>query len=520
MRAARSLPALAAVLVVLLAGVAVDANAQGSAREPWRFSSSVGVDETWSDNINLGSNGTGQSGFATTISPAFRVSRISPTLNLDFGYSPQYVYYSTGRAGSGLRNYLDAVANAVIVKNLLTFDARASITQQNISPFGTLAADTYNSTNNRAETRTYQFGPTLQSRFGNDFTYNAGYRYTGSTADSSAYNANHTNQLFAGFQSGTTSRDLGYGVQYNRTDQDYGGAGQLITQALNANAQYVLSPTFRLQATVGYDKNTYPATGQPDLSGAAFSAGFIWNPSRHTSLNALYGHRYFGPSANIVFQEQRQRGAITISYSRDQTTSAQSGIGLVPDPNYALVDLILQASIPDPAQRATAVAAALQAAGLPNSQYSTTGFLSNQLYLQKRFGITLALLGIRNNVSFDAYRSDSQVLSNLATTFDVFDSASRFRQTSVSVTYGYKLGPRTALTAAVSHIRNKALVGAGDTRQTLLTASANRSFGRHATGSLQVRHTQQTNNGAGSFGFSTGSYTENAVIGSLRYTFQ
>ena len=81
----------------------------------------------------------------------------------------------------------------------------------------------------------------------------------------------------------------------------------------------------------------------------------------------------------------------------------------------------------------------------------------------------------------------------------------------------------------MTHNDNKALDGTGSTKQTLYSASVNRSFGRHVSSSLEVRHTQQTSSGIattsftggpGSTTFTTGNYKENAVIGTLRYTFQ
>ena len=531
--------ACAAGLAVVVQCASTSASAQaliagnaGAPRDPWRFTPSIGIDEIWSDNINLAPPGSERSDFVTTISPALRVSRYGPRLTATFNYNPQFLYFARGSNGSTVRNYLDAAANATLIENLLFFDARVAIGQGNVSPFGTLAANSVNGSSNRAETRTYSLGPTLRSHFGSDLSYSAGYNFTGSTSNNSLYAANHTSVAFAQFESGTSFRNLGYGADVSRSDQSFGGSDQRIDSGSNRIVQetagltltYVVLPTFKLRGRLGYDRNSYPTTGQPDLKGLSYSGGFDWAPSQHTRLNAQVGHRYFGPTANIVFNETHQRFAISALYSRDQTTSAGSGLTRVADPTYALVDSYFQTTVTDPALRAQAVANALSSFGLSTSPYSTASFLSNQLYLQKLAQLSVALLGLRNTVTLTASRNESQVLSSIDTGFDIFDDAQKFRTTNYSLNWSHKLGPLTNVNGTVSKIRNRALIGVGDTRQTQLLASVNRQIQRNLYGSLSYRYTRQdgnnTNNGVDlDTNFYSGAYRENAVFGTLRLFF-
>ena len=497
----------------------------GAARDPWRFTPSLSVDETWSDNINLAPSGAERSDFVTTVSPALRLTRVGPRFTVNFDYSPQFLYYARGSNGSTVRNYLDAVANGTLIDNLLFFDAAVAVAQSNVSPFGTLAADQVNGTGNRAETRTYSFGPTLRSHSGSDFTYSAGYHFTGSTSNNDAYAANHTSQVFGQFESGTSFRNLGYGADASRVVQSYGAAGEIVQETGGVTLTYVLLPTLHLRGRVGYDRNSYPTTGQPDLKGPSYSGGFDYAPSQHTQLNVQVGHRYFGPTANISLRETTTQFAVTALYSRDQTTSSGNGLGLVADPNYTLVDQYYRATITDPVLRAAAVQTALQQAGLSTSQFAAATFLSNQLYLQKTAELSVAAFGRTNTVTFEAVRAESQALSSIAAGLDVFNQAQRFRSTSFSANWNHRLGPRTNVNATASRVHNQAVVGVGDTQQRTFTASINRQISRYLSGTLSYRNTHQTgssqNNGpdASSGNFYGGSYTENAVYGSLRLTF-
>ena len=496
-----------------LAQTAANANA-GAPRDPWRVQSSLSLMETYSDNINLAPSGSERSDLVTTISPSLRVTRLSPRLTLNLGYSPQLLYYASGTNGTTIHNYLDAAANATLVQNLLYFDAQGNVSQQNVSPFGALAANTVNGSSNRVETRSFSLGPSIRSRLGNDLSYRAGYRYSTTSSDSNALSRNNTDQIYGVVETSTSFRDLGVSANFDRTDIRYGGQNEILTENIGTTLTYVVSPTLRLRAGVGYDRNDYPSFPDRNLDGPSYFGGFDWTPSRNTGLNAQIGHRYFGNTANILFTQRTPRTVFNVSYTRDQTTSSQSFGGLVANPNYALLDQLLQASIPDPVRRAQAVTATLSQAGLPTSRFDQIGFVSNQLYLQKRFDVSLALLGVRNTVTFDVYRSESQALSALSFSNDVFNQSQSFRQRGASATWTYRLGPRTTTTVTAQKLRNESLVGTANTRQRIVTASVNRQIGRRTSGSLQYRNSRQDGSGVGS-----GNYHENALIGSIRFDY-
>ena len=505
-------------------GVSTPGNG-GAPRGSWRFAPSIGIDETYSDNINLSPAGSERSDLVTSISPALRITRYGARLTTNFDYSPQLLFYARGTGGTQVRNYLDATLNAAILENFLFFDALTSITQTNVSPFGTLSNNSVNNSANRAETRTYSLGPSLRSHAGSDLTYSAGYHFTGSSSDNDAYAASHISQLYAQVQSGTSLRNLGYGLDASRSDQSYGGNGEIVQETGGLTLTYVLTSTFHLRGRIGYDRNSYPTTGQPDLKGASYSGGFDWQPSQHTQFNAQFGRRYFGPTANVTLRETTSKVAVSAIYSRDQTTSAGSGLGLVADPNYAVLDQFFRATISDPALRAQAVTSALQQAGLSTSQFTQSTFLSNQLYLQKLAQISVALLGLRNTVTFEASRNESQALSNISTAFDIFQQAQRFRSTTFDANWSHRLGPRTSANFTASRSHNQAISGTGDTQVYQVTASLNRQIQPRLTGTVLVRHTQQTseNQGTGinaiNSSYYGGNYRENAVLGSLRLTF-
>lgn len=520
---------------LLLAGRAADAQVQptaeassgaevagngGAPRNPWRFQPSLSIDETYSDNINLAAKGSERSDLVTTISPSLRITRYGPWLTFTTTYTPQLLYYAQGTNGSYVRNYLNAAADATLVQNLLFFTARADVSQQNVSPFGTQGAGTVNGSSNSTETRSYSLGPSLRSRFGNDLSYSAGYQFSSSGSDSNAYSTSHTSTLYGNFESGTSYRNLGYTATYSRSEQDYGGNGKIIVESISNGLNYIVTPTIRARLNVGYDHNQYPTSGQPDLKGVSYSAGGDWNPSQHTSFSGLVGHRYFGPTANITFRRATARTSLSLSYTRDQTNSTGSGLTPVPNAAYVSVDSALQAQFPDPIQRAQAVQSILAQSGLSTSPYGVGSFVSAQLYVQKSFQASLGLLGLRNTVVLSAFRTESQQLSNIQTTFDAFDQATAFRQTGYALNWSHKLGPQTNASASYTKTHNVAIIGTGDTRSRTMQVSVNRQISKRLSGSVALRNNVQSGSGGNTGGnFYNGNYRENQVLGSLRLTF-
>ncbi len=128
------------------------------------------------------------------------------------------------------------------------------------------------------------------------------------------------------------------------------------------------------------------------------------------------------------------------------------------------------------------------------------------------------MLGLRNTVTFDVARTDSQGLSAITVGFDIFNQAQQFRTTSYSANWSYRLGPRTTLNATAQRSNSHAIVGTGDSRQRVLIASLNRQISKHVSGNVMYRNTTQNSN-VSTAGLYSGNYRENAVLGGLHVDF-
>lgn len=132
----------------------------------WKIEPSLSLKETYSDNIKLAPPGNEKSDFVTQINPGISLTGTGPRLKVNARYGMQNLIYAEESSRNATRHLLNADANAELADDLLFLDAKASISQQNISSFGSQTTDNVNITDNLSEVRTYSFSPYLINRFG------------------------------------------------------------------------------------------------------------------------------------------------------------------------------------------------------------------------------------------------------------------------------------------------------------------------------------------------------------------
>lgn len=493
-------------------GGLVFAQAQSSATAAWKFEPALTLTETYSDNINLAPAGQERSDWVTSISPSLNLQRKSSHLDLKFSYTPELLYYANASNGTNVRNSLQGTAKAEIINDQLFFDANAQISQQNVSPYQTLAADTVNGSNNRTETRTVSLGPYLRSRFGNDGSYLIGYRYTRSDSDSDVLALSNSNDFYASVSDGVGSK-VKLGLDYDRQTSNYAKLNDQRTEHLSGTLSYLVDSRLTLFVTAGQERNDYVTFTGEDSGGAYYSAGIKWAPNPTTSLNAQHGKHYFGNTDQFQFTHRTAMTVWRVGYSNDQTTSVQQLLLPATFSTAVLLDNLFLSRFPDPVARNQAVASLLQQSALPNGQIQQFNFLTNQIYLQKRLDVSLALVGLRNTITFVFNKSEQRALSAETIPLDIFAGDRRFRTTSFNASWSYRLGAQTSATLTGQRTRSEALDSPDESRQRLFTLALQRQLQRNLSASLQLRNTRQDGNFLGS------GYSENAIVGSLRMQF-
>ncbi len=471
----------------------------------------VSARETYTDNVALAPADQKESDFVTEIAPGFRVTDKTARTDLDVDYSFNNLFYARDSDRNTINHQLQASGKIELVEDLFFLDSRAQISQQAVSVFGPIGADTNTSENNRTF-RSYSLSPYLKKKLGREATIEARYTLSqvSSDAATTAVADSIGNRIYLGIDSGPAYRALGWGVNFVDERVNYENFEDTRFASLTGFGRYRLTKRLFATGSLGYDRNDYFTTGdQPE--GVAFSMGIDWRPNQRTSLTASAGRRYFGSTYNLAFLNRTRRTGWDISYTQGIQTSRSQFIvppggldrGQIEDSlrltNPGLTDDELRQRTDDIITR------------------FGTNVQTNVVFLEKKWRGLFTWKLAKSDLLLSAYNTvrDSEVTQS----FSIFNNAGDFslsrviKQSGVGARWNYRLTARNQASIGLDLSRFRFL----DIQRTDNTSSFNlgisRKLSREASGSLNYRYLQRDSN------FGSGEYDENAIFGSITATF-
>lgn len=482
----------------------------------WTFTPHLGVSETYTDNVSLAPRGQERSDFVTQITPGISLRGVGPRLKLSANYSLQTLFYAN-EGNNTINHMLDANGNAELVENLFFLDARAGISQQNISLLGAQAVDNTNTTGNRTDVKTLSLSPYLRKHFGTLATGEA--RYTHEIVEAEAGGAlNSTaDRINLRLDSGLAYNRLGWGLSYYKEKLDFTHFQEVERETYAGRLSYLLRPGLTLVGNGGWESNTYLYSG-PKPEGSFWSAGFSWAVTPRTDLNASVGRRFFGNTHAFGFNHRNRRTVWSVNYSQDITT-VQSQFFVPSTVDTAnFLSRLFSSAIPDPVMRQRFVADLMVQRGIPNQVFNPLNFLSNQTFLEKKLLASVALNGAKNTIVFNLFnqirdaRAIGAVTSPLLGNND-FASSAHIEQRGGSVFWNYRFAPRTSSNVSVGYSRNTFSDIDREDRDKYLRIGVTKQIQPKITASLDYRRLQRDSSLSGN------DYRENAIMAALYMTF-
>lgn len=478
----------------------------------WKITPKVDLRETYSDNLGLQTGDAVQSGFITEAGPSIAVSATGRRLTLNAEASWRAFSYSnkdTPYLRNSDRRY-SANARATVVDDLFFVDANATGSRQAISAFGPVSGNTYSSANN-TDISTWNISPYLRHRFGS--TADMTLRFARDSVDSgnAAFGTSLASTRSADLNSGSRFDTVGWNLSYYKQDLSDRLSGTSSSENANLGLRWKLMRQLSLTATGGYDTYEYPSFNER-TAGRSWTAGFVWTPSSRTSVQASFGHRYFGKTGSLASSYRTQRSTWTLDYSDAITTSRSQFVLPAALDTAAMLDGLFAASYPDPVARQQAVQAYIAATGLPATLANSINYLSNRYIRLKHLGGAAIFRGARGNLALSVFHDERNALSLQQSDSALLGSQlaalnDNTIQTGASANLDYKLSPRSSAYAAISSSRVRSLSTSivnniGDAR-----LGVNRRFDAKTSGSLELRRSR------GRYDLSSnGSYHENAIM--------
>lgn len=505
----RSKTVPAAVLIVGLAVAAVnDAGASD-----WKFDGGVTASETYTDNATLGA-GTKRSDLITNVSPFISATKKGSRLNADVQYRMQNLFYASQADRNRINHQLAAKARAELLEDEVFLDANASISQQITSLLGPIG-ETSTASNNLSDVYNWSVSPYWQHRFGSTANLLARYRHSQTTSSASGLSNSSIDGVEASIESGTAFKNIHWNLAYSDQQTNYTSRSDVRLSSISGTLGYDVTNKFRINGTLGYDQNTYQSGGAP-LQGDFWSLGASWAPSNRTSLSGTFGERFFGKTYSFALKHRTRRTTWQADYSQNVSSSSSQFSLPYGISTAEYVQSQLAPIISDPQRLAYLVALAQLIYGPVLTDQAN--ILSNLVYLDKRFNASVAYDTAKTVTTislFHSVRENLESTSTITSLFpeDIFARNRTIKQRGASMAWVWRMNPRLSVNASLNVSRNTFPdLGRADT-VTSLNLGLNRKFNDQLQGGVNVRRLQRASNDA------SGDYDENAIVGTVNYTF-
>jgi uncharacterized protein (PEP-CTERM system associated) len=485
-------------------------------RADWTFTPTVELRETYTDNATQQS-GQSEGRFVSETAPGLLLTSNGRRLKLNASGQWRVFGYSGGGDRSNLANserHYQAQAQSELVDELLYLDATARRSRQSVSAFGQVSGSPFSNAN-QAELGTWMISPYLRHRFGTRADLTVRFSrdaVTGATGTGFGNSTSNTRAL--NLVSGTAFDRIGWNLSYSHQDLDNTQAGRSTVESSLAGLNWKLAGTLSLTADGGYDMYDYPTLGER-TSGRRWSGGFVWTPSTRTSVQASFGHRYFGKTGALAASHRTRHTVWTLDYSDDITNTRSQLLLPAAIDTAAMLDSMFASAYPDAAARQQAVQAYMAATGLPPTLADSINYLSNRYIRSKRLQGAVTLRGARSDLTLSVFREERAALSLQQSDSTLLGSQlaslnDNVRQRGASAVFGYRLSPRSTALANLYLNRTLSLTTGTENNTEQLQLGLTRAFSAKARGSLEWRHSR------GDFGLlNSAPYHENAIAATL-----
>lgn len=487
----------------------------------WLITPRIALSETYTDRSNVGSGGNSQQNdLITSIAPGLRVQAQTDRLKGYLDYTLQGLIYANNSDYNTTRNQLNAFGSFEAIDKWLYVDFNGRIGQQAVSSFGAVSPSTTSINSNNAEVRNFGISPYIRGQLGgSSLTYLLRYNQSSTTTNSSSASNIDVAQWVGQLQGGTAFKNLTWAVDANQQRVDYSTGRETNATTLRGIGTYALTPEFRVSLSAGQESNDYASASE--IRHNTHGYGFDWSPTERTKLSAFRERRFFGDGYNYSFSHRFPRSSISYTDTRNVSVlpnqfSTANSIGSTYDLFYPLLSQLCTTSLGGtPSQSAIQQCVLNMLGSLPANYQTTSSFLTSRATIMRMQQLAWTYHGVRDTLSIMASRSENQstfastALNDDFTNFNL--SSIQQRGLAINLTHSLSALSNLNLLASRQNSRGNGTGSNLKTTMNMLQANLTTKLGAKTTGTLSVRHTE--------FESTTNPYTENALIGTLIYTY-
>lgn len=284
---------------------------------------SVSIAEVYSDNFELVPDNKARSNYATVLRPGLSGCSVGSRLYTTFDYSAQLIRYAHNPPKNQVYNQFKGALKADLYANHLFLDLNGKYGQSVINPMTVYSTNNvFATTSNRTNVWTSSVSPYWKQDLGRlglaTFRYTYGRVVYTNTSLSGSRNWGKSFRLV----SPSSNVDWSWTLDWNSNRIKHDGTGKSdYFDSASLQLGYQLFYNLKLLATGGVE-NDYKPDGTVDRYGSHFwNAGFQW-ANQFSSLQVLYGHRFFGHSWAVNANYHARAVHLGMGYTETPTVSS------------------------------------------------------------------------------------------------------------------------------------------------------------------------------------------------------
>jgi len=459
--------------------------------ERWTASASASASEAYN---HTETPGAGQSSdyWSTSLTGTLGIHGEGARLKLNGTFSLTEVLYSGNGYTNSFAPNVSASATLEAIEKFFWVDATANVSQSYVSPFGPQPANLTVPTANRYTAQSYSVSPYVKGQIDSNTSYSV--RDDNVWTPSSTYGGSslsvpttYWNNLNGNVN---TIRGL-WGLTLQYSGQYYNNAvntGAYVVQVVRGIASYQIDPQLDVSARGGYESDRFPGvTTFATTEDSFYGAGAHWRPTERTDLNGYWEHHFYGSNYDWVLTHRLPNVALSASFTRGLTSYPQLALVIPAGVTVAqFLDLAFTTRIPDPAERAQAVAQFLAQTGFPPTLASPVNVYGQSITLQQTANLSAVWVGALNTLGFTVFQVQSEAVSGQGSALPpALQFNQNYTETGAGVNYSHRLTGFTNLSATATYYRTTP----HGTNNTLANASTD-NF--NASVSLSTQFTPKT----------------------------
>jgi len=408
----------------------------------------VGLSVAHTDNVELANDGFGHSERVTDVRTGFNFSRSQPRLEADVSYQAEGVFYGKLQDSDEVFHQLDAAGRFALISDRLFLDMFGVYGQTLVDPTQKYSVNNLAVTGNRMDVALLGVSPTIDLGIGENVTGELSQGATRVNYDSPT--VQDSTERFVHFDLGNTGkRDGGsWTTRYSRERFEYERSNTVELENVEVDLGRWFRGGWRLFTTQGLESDYagLEASGELDAGGLQqhyWYVGTNWQPDPRSDLEVSFGDRAFGQAHRFAFSRRFRGGGISIDYSEEPSTFLRDQIG---------------------AARVTGELAPID---------SLDGANGNQLYLQERFNVALALARAKSDVGFRVFDEKRfEIGTDLGSDTDPTET-----RRGAEASFGWRLNSRTSLAASAQVVNRFSVVNVVHDKLRYLSLQMRRRIG-------------------------------------------